>query len=84
MFSLQHSGLVIYQAIRRCLSSIKQTIIPLNRSQGVPLLVANHGVIAGGGGSGATGWYDGGSGNYNSTGGGGCGGVVILSPVLDR
>lgn len=41
-------------------------------SQGVPLLVANYGVIAGGGGgSGATGWYDGGSGNYNSTGGGG-------------
>ncbi|WP_199052955.1 hypothetical protein [Aquitalea sp. ASV15] len=41
-------------------------------SHGVPLLVANYGVIGGGGGgSGATGWYDGGSGNYNSTGGGG-------------
>ncbi|WP_199101490.1 hypothetical protein [Aquitalea sp. ASV11] len=45
---------------------------PAITSQGVPLLVANYGVIAGGGGgSGATGWYDGGSGNYNSTGGGG-------------
>jgi len=41
-------------------------------SHGVPLLVANYGVIGGGGGGGgATGWHDGGSGNYNSTGGGG-------------